>query len=136
MMIGVNHVQITIPEGREQEARQFYCSLMGLQEIEKPSVLLPNGGFWLQSGNIQVHVGVEEGVDRLTTRAHVAYEVKGIDDWRAKLEVARVEFLQNLPIPGYKRLAFRDPFGNMVELIEKVAELYIKCQVKRNAMRV
>ena len=31
MMIGVNHVQITIPEGMEQEARQFYCGLMGLR---------------------------------------------------------------------------------------------------------
>ena len=97
-------------------------------------MLRPNGGFWLQSGNIQIHVGIEGGVDRLTTRAHVAYEVKEIDGWRAKLEAARVEFQQNQPIPGYKRLSFRDPFGNLVELIEKVAELYIKCQVKRNTM--
>ena len=36
MLIGINHVQITIPEGQEQAAREFYCDLLGLKEIEKP----------------------------------------------------------------------------------------------------
>ena len=52
MLIGVNHVQITIPEGQEKEAKEFYCNLLGLEEVEKPSVLKPNGGFWMQLGNI------------------------------------------------------------------------------------
>lgn len=135
MMIGVNHVQLTIPEGTEQQARQFYCGLLGLSEIMKPPILVSNGGFWLQTGNIQIHVGVESGVDRHTTKVHIAYEVHGIDAWRAKLEAARIKLLNCLPIPGYSRFEFMDPFGNRIELIEKVAELFIKCQVRRNGKR-
>jgi len=33
---------------------------------------------------------------------------------------AGVEVLDGIPIPGYARLEFRDPFGNRVELIEAV----------------
>ncbi len=118
MLIGVNHVQITIPKGLEMEAREFYCSLLGMREIEKPEVLKPNGGFWLQLGSIQIHVGTETGVDRSKTKAHVAYEVKDIESWRKKLEEAGVTLADNQPIPGFQRFEFRDPFGNRVELIE------------------
>jgi catechol 2,3-dioxygenase-like lactoylglutathione lyase family enzyme len=121
MLIGVNHVQITIPKGHEHEAKAFYCDLLGLNEIEKPDRLKPNGGFWLQLGNIQIHVGTESGVDRNQTRAHVAYEVTDIEWWRGKLETENVTMQFSPPIPGIKRFEFRDPFGNRVELVEKMA---------------
>ena len=35
-ILGVEHVQITIPVGAEREAREFYCYFLGLSEIEKP----------------------------------------------------------------------------------------------------
>ena len=56
---GIHHVQITIPEGAEERARTFYCSVLGLGEIEKPDNLKPRGGFWLEAGDRQVHVGVD-----------------------------------------------------------------------------
>ena len=121
MLTGVNHIQITIPVGREQEARLFYCSLLGLNEIEKPEVLKANGGFWMQLGNIQIHVGTENGVDRNRTKAHVAYEVRNIESWRKKLEAENIETFNNQQIPGFNRFEFRDPFGNRVELIENLA---------------
>ncbi len=119
MLTGIHHVQITIPEGQEPAARQFYCGLLGLDEIEKPEALKPNGGFWLQLGNIQIHVGTECGVDRSKTRAHVAYEVTDIESWRTKLEAAGVVLINTQPIPGLLRFELRDPFGNRVEFIEK-----------------
>lgn len=119
MLIGINHVQITIPEGQEQAAREFYCDLLGLKEIEKPDVLKPNGGFWLQLGCIQIHVGTESGVDRNNTKAHIAYEVTDIAAWRGKLEAAKITVLNGQAIPGFQRFEFRDPFGNRVELIER-----------------
>ncbi|MBI3561121.1 MAG: VOC family protein [Gammaproteobacteria bacterium] len=121
MLIAVNHVQITVPEGQEKEAKEFYCNLLGLKEVEKPDVLKPNGGFWMQSGNIQIHVGIESGVDRNQTKAHVAYEVTGIESWRSKLEAENIVVLNSQLIPGFKRFEFRDPFGNRVELLEKMA---------------
>ena len=60
----------------------------------------------------------EEGVERHATKAHVAYAVTDLAVWRARLAAAGVEILDGIPIPGYARFEFRDPFGNRVELIE------------------
>jgi catechol 2,3-dioxygenase-like lactoylglutathione lyase family enzyme len=92
--------------------------VLGLVEIEKPESLKPRGGFWLAVGDRQVHVGVEEGVDREATKAHVAYRVRGLEAWREKLLASGVEIFESVPIPGYRRFEFRDPFGNRVELIQ------------------
>jgi catechol 2,3-dioxygenase-like lactoylglutathione lyase family enzyme len=114
---GLHHVQITIPSGKEEEGRAFYCGVLGLSEIPKPSTLEGRGGFWLQVGDRQVHVGTEDGADRLNTKAHVAYEVHDLEGWRARLGAEGIEILDSVPIPGYERFEFRDPFGNRVELI-------------------
>ena len=119
MIAGLHHVQITVPGGREAEARRFYCDFLGLKEVGKPKSLETRGGFWLQAGDRQVHVGVEDGVDRSLTKAHVAYAVSGLEAWRSKLAAAGVEVFDGIPIPGYERLEFRDPFGNRVEFIER-----------------
>jgi hypothetical protein len=36
MLLAVDHVQITIPKGAEEQAQNFYCEFLGLQQIEKP----------------------------------------------------------------------------------------------------
>jgi catechol 2,3-dioxygenase-like lactoylglutathione lyase family enzyme len=118
MILGIDHVQITVPAGGVPAARAFYCGLLGLPEVEKPDALRGRGGFWLQVGDRQVHVGTEEGVDRRATRAHVAYAVRDLPAWRRRLADSGVEVLDAVPIPGYDRLELRDPFGNRVELIE------------------
>jgi catechol 2,3-dioxygenase-like lactoylglutathione lyase family enzyme len=116
-VLGLDHVQITIGKGREAAARRFYCGVLGLPEIEKPDALKPRGGFWLQVGDRQVHVGVEDGVDRAATKAHVAYRVDDVEAWRARLTAEGIEILESVEIPGYSRFEFRDPFGNRVEFI-------------------
>jgi catechol 2,3-dioxygenase-like lactoylglutathione lyase family enzyme len=118
-IVSIHHVQLTIPPGSEEAARQFYCQALGLLEIAKPASLQARGGLWLQVGDRQVHVGVEPDVDRHATKAHIAYEVRGLADWRQRLCAAGVEVLEGIPIPGYDRFEFRDPFGNRVEMIEK-----------------
>jgi catechol 2,3-dioxygenase-like lactoylglutathione lyase family enzyme len=117
-VIGVDHVQITVARADEGAARGFYCGMLGLVEIEKPEPLRARGGFWLMVGDRQVHVGVEEGVDRSATKAHVAYRVRGLAAWRARLLAAGVQLFESVAIAGYERFEFRDPFGNRVELIE------------------
>jgi catechol 2,3-dioxygenase-like lactoylglutathione lyase family enzyme len=117
MIIGIDHVQITVPPNAVAQARTFYCGLLGLREVEKPATLQERGGFWLQVGDRQVHVGTEEGVTRHATKAHVAYAVTETASWRARLAAAGVELLDGIPIPGRDRFEFRDPFGNRVELI-------------------
>lgn len=121
MITGVHHVQLTVPRGAEAEAREFYGRFLGLPEVEKPASLAGRGGFWLQVGDRQVHVGVEEGVNRYATKAHVAYEVHDLDGWRAKLGAAGIPVSEGVPIPGHRRFEFRDPFGNRVEFLERTA---------------
>jgi catechol 2,3-dioxygenase-like lactoylglutathione lyase family enzyme len=117
-MLRLHHAQITIPKGAEEQGRAFYCGLLRLQEIEKPESLQGRGGFWLQVGDRQVHVGTEEGVDRKATKAHLAYEVDDVKAWREILQGHDITILDAVPIPGYERFEFRDPFGNRVEFLQ------------------
>ena len=116
-MLGIDHVQITVPTNAVDKARSFYCGVLGLREVEKPASLQARGGFWLQVGDRQVHVGTEDGVARRATKAHIAYAVADVAAWRARLAAAGVEILDEIPIPDRDRFEFRDPFGNRVELI-------------------
>jgi catechol 2,3-dioxygenase-like lactoylglutathione lyase family enzyme len=118
VIIAIDHVQITVPKGAEMAAREFYCGLLGLAEIEKPAALKPRGGFWLSVGDRQVHVGVEDGVDRQATKAHVAYRVRDLEAWRRKLAAAGVAVEDGIQTPGQKRFEIRDPFGNRIEMVE------------------
>ena len=120
MILGLHHAQITIPKGTEEEGKHFYCNVLGLEEIEKPVSLQGRGGFWLQVGDKEVHVGTEDGFDRLTTKAHLAYQVEDVTYWRRVLMENNVEILDSVPIPNFERFEFRDPFGNRVEIIGEV----------------
>ena len=120
-IVSIAHAQIMIPPGGEPEARRFYGELLGMTELEKPAVLRARGGLWMQAGDRQLHIGVESpGVERTATRAHVAYQVVRLDAIRARLERAGVQILDGEPILGLRRFELRDPFGNRVELLEKI----------------
>lgn len=116
----LHHVQITVPSDRVKDAREFYLDVLGLSEMSKPESLQTRGGYWMVLGNIQIHVGVEEGVDRTATKGHIAYQVDDLVFWREKLTQHNIIILDSIPIPGYDRFEFRDPFGNRVEMIQVV----------------
>jgi len=118
---GLHHAQITIPIGTEEEGRRFYCGIMGLVEIEKPEALQHRGGFWLQVGDRQVHVGTEDGVERKASKAHLAYQVDDVTTWRSYLEQHGITVLESISIPGFARFEARDPFGNRFECIQPLA---------------
>ena len=119
-ILTINHAQITIPRGAEDAARQFYCDLLGLSEIAKPPSLAGRGGLWLMAGDFPVHIGAEDGVERSQTKAHLAYEVEGLEGWRQVLLSAEIALETQPPLPGFNRFLFRDPFGNRVEFLEKI----------------
>jgi catechol 2,3-dioxygenase-like lactoylglutathione lyase family enzyme len=119
MIRGIHHVQLTVPPGAEEEARRFYCRVLGLPEIQRPPSLAGRGGLWLQVGDRQVHIGVEDGVNRSATKAHIAYEVSHLQEWKRKIAALGIEVLDSIPLPGHDRFEFRDPFGNRVEFVER-----------------
>ena len=43
MFSGLHHVQLTIPEGSEAQAREFYGGVLGMVELDKPPVLEARG---------------------------------------------------------------------------------------------
>lgn len=118
MIRAINHVQISIPVGAEDEAREFYCGVLGLREIPKPPELAGRGGFWLELGETQIHFGAEDGIDRSRSKAHVAYQVSDLEHWREKLVGSGFKIGESVPIPGMDRFEFRDPFGNRVEFLQ------------------
>ncbi|MGH9947236.1 MAG: VOC family protein [Pyrinomonadaceae bacterium] len=120
MIKAVHHVQVSIPIGAEDQARKFYCGVLGLKEISKPESLAGRGGFWLDLDGTQIHFGTEDGIDRTRSKAHVAYLVSNLAHWREKLTAANVAILDGIPIPNYRRFEFRDPFGNRVEFLEYI----------------
>ena len=121
-ILALHHAQITVPKDAEADARRFYCDLLGLPAVEKPASLKARGGFWLQVGDRQVHVGTEDGVDRRATKAHLAYEVADVEWWRRHLESHGVRPLDSVPIEGFARFEARDPFGNRIEFIQRLSE--------------
>jgi catechol 2,3-dioxygenase-like lactoylglutathione lyase family enzyme len=120
MILGLHHALITIPKGAEVEGKNFYCGVLGLREKEKPESLKRRGGFWLEVGDQDVHIGTEDGFDRLTTKAHLAYQVEDLSCWRNVLAQNNIQIIDGIPIPGFERFEFRDPFGNRVEMIQEI----------------
>lgn len=116
----IDHVQIAMPAGEEEKARGFYIDLLGFVEIPKPSELARRGGAWFQSGNVQIHLGVEADF-RPARKAHPAFLVNNLEELITKAQSAGFEMdLTQPPLDGYKRAHVFDPFGNRIELMEKI----------------
>lgn len=120
MILQIHHCQVSIPKNSEDAARAFYSDFLGLKELPKPASLQGRGGFWLELESLQIHFGAEDDVDRSATKAHIAYQVKDLASWRTKLRERDIEVIEGIPIPGYDRFEFRDPFGNRVEFLESM----------------
>jgi len=120
VIVGLDHVQVAAPAGREDEVRAFYGGLLGLTELEKPVALRARGGAWFQAGAQQLHVGVEAGFAP-ARKAHPAFAVDELDALAATLATAGCEPVWDDAIPGLRRFYVNDPFGNRIELLEAVA---------------
>jgi len=112
----IDHVQLAMPAGGEDQARAFYGDLLGMIELPKPAELAKRGGCWFGSGNVQIHLGVESDF-RPARKAHPALLCSGYDALAARLRATGVEVRDDDNIPGVRRCHISDPFGNRIELI-------------------
>ena len=113
----LDHVQLCIPVGEEDRARDFYGRVLGFTEIEKPAALKERGGLWFQVADIQLHIGVEASTPK--SKRHPAFEVEGLEEIRDYFRQQQIEVREEIPVAGQNRLSFFDPFGNRIELMEK-----------------
>jgi len=111
----VDHIHIAVAPERLEEAKGFYTSVIGLELIERPNHLFNTAGYWFNIGDAQLHIGVEPQLP-ISTR-HTAFEVVDVDAARKHLE-GKVTLLEEPVIPGRRRFAFLDPFGNRIELLQ------------------
>lgn len=118
---GVDHVQLAIPRGGEDQARPFYVDVLGLTELPKPPELAARGGAWFAAGPVQLHLGVDPEF-RPATKAHPAFRVSDVRAIERRARARGYRVAEDEPLPGFDRIFVYDPFGNRIELMQKVEE--------------
>ena len=118
-LVGIDHVQLAIPPGGEDEARAFYAGTLGLDEVAKPPALAARGGCWFEAGEVRIHLGAEEDF-RPARKAHPALLVTDLAELTERLRLAGAELAEAEPLEGYDRIHAFDPFGNRLELMQRV----------------
>jgi ubiquinone/menaquinone biosynthesis C-methylase UbiE len=120
MVTGLDHVQLTIPAGGEDQVRAFYRDVLGLTETPKPAALVARGGLWLRCGAQGLHFGVETPFTP-QRKGHPALLVDDLAALRQRLSAAGIAIHEDTPIPGVERLFVFDPFGNRLEFVAPLA---------------
>jgi catechol 2,3-dioxygenase-like lactoylglutathione lyase family enzyme len=113
----IDHVQLAMPVGEEEEAERFYRDVLGLEVVPKPEAMAARGGRWFEAGAVRVHLGTEADF-RPAKKAHPALTVGNFDALLKRLAAAGVEFRPADEGPGRRRGHVDDCFGNRIELIE------------------
>jgi catechol 2,3-dioxygenase-like lactoylglutathione lyase family enzyme len=120
-IIGLDHVQLAMPAGREVEAEAFYSGLLGFERQPKPPALAARGGCWFARGPVALHLGVEESF-RPARKAHPALVVEDLAALEATLREAGVEVRPNAERPPGTGSYADDPFGNRLEFMAAGSE--------------
>lgn len=110
-------MQLAMPRGEEQAARDFFVGVLGMTEIAKPAVLAARGGAWFRSGGVELHLGVEEDF-RPALKGHPGILVTDLDDVVARLVEAGQDAVWDGDFPGFRRVYASDPFGNRLEFLQ------------------
>jgi catechol 2,3-dioxygenase-like lactoylglutathione lyase family enzyme len=123
----LHHVQLAIPAGGEDAAREFWIGGAGWSEVPKPPALAGRGGCWFRrldaEGRVlaEIHCGVE-GDFMPAAKAHPALlldSVKELEALGARLPLhgGAVDWSERHTFDGYERFHASDPFGNRIEVL-------------------
>lgn len=115
--VAVDHVQLAMPPGGEDSAREFYGGVLGLKEVPKPQILAARGGVWFEAGQVRIHLGAEADF-RPARKAHPAIQVDDLRSVATRLQSHQIEFKPGEPLSDRKRGYADDPFGNRLEFVE------------------
>jgi catechol 2,3-dioxygenase-like lactoylglutathione lyase family enzyme len=124
-IIGIDHVQLAMPAGGEDQARLFYGEILGLPEMPKPPELARRGGCWFENDRVKIHLGVDK-LFHPATKAHPGLLVDGLKSIIERCRTRGFDILDDAPLPAYDRVFLSDPFGNRLELMEKLREVVSK----------
>lgn len=114
----IDHVQLAMPPGREDEARSFYVEVLGFRETPKPPDLAERGGVWLESGDVAVHLGVDPNFHP-ATRSHPAFLCVEYESLLQRLRRLNIAIVSDEAAIGRRAHFYvSDPFGNRLEIIQ------------------
>ena len=118
-VVALGHVNVTVPADAEAAAKEFYGTVLGLEEIPKPTGSRQNMGAWYELGGVQLHLSVEEAVTNAASDRHICYVVPDIAVAQRHLSDAGNEIISDpRPIAGVSRFYVRDPGGNLIEIVQ------------------
>jgi catechol 2,3-dioxygenase-like lactoylglutathione lyase family enzyme len=100
-IVGIDHVQLAMPAGAEDPH------------------LAVRGGCWFETATAKLHLGVE-GDFHPARKAHPALLVDDLGALERRLTQAGVEVRDEGGLDGYVQRYVDDPFGNRLELLERL----------------
>jgi catechol 2,3-dioxygenase-like lactoylglutathione lyase family enzyme len=118
-ILSLDHVQVAIPVGGAARAREFYSGILGFSEIEKPAAMAGRNSIWFAAGPVNLHLGIEPDFHP-AKRAHPAFVVVDLDEILAACERTGLPTKSDTSVNGYRRFHVFDPFGNRLELMERM----------------
>ena len=116
-VIAIDHIQIAIPEGKEELARSFYGGVLGLPEVDKPENLTNRGGVWFERGTLKVHLGIDPDFTP-AKKAHPGFLVADLSSLSERLRSEGYDVNSGSQLPRFRRAFTNDPFGNRIELLQ------------------
>jgi catechol 2,3-dioxygenase-like lactoylglutathione lyase family enzyme len=118
MVISLHHVNVTVPPELEAATKEFYSSVLGLQQVPKPAAARQSGA-WYQIGENQLHLSVEDERPEALSSRHVCFTVSDLAEAEKRFRGAGVEVIPDArPAPGSPRFYVRDPGGNQLEIVQ------------------
>jgi len=116
MVTALHHVNVTVPPEREQAAKDFYGSVLGLKQVPKPATSRPSGA-WYQIGANQLHLSVQSEERGALRSSHVCFTVVDLRAAEERFRHAGVEIIPDpRPVESVPRFYVRDPGGNLLEI--------------------
>jgi len=117
-VLRIDHIQLAMPKGREEEARRFYHDLLGIPEMPKPPQLAARG-VWFERGDLKARLGVDKQFVP-ARKAHPGFLVADLPALIAKLRGAGIVVNIDEPLESCRRVYVDDPFGNRLKFLEPV----------------
>ncbi|HLO00855.1 MAG TPA: VOC family protein [Pyrinomonadaceae bacterium] len=119
-VLGVNHVNVTVPAALEEATRQFYGEVLGLQQIPKPDGPRKNVGAWYELGGVQLHLSVEDETTNAASNRHICLVVADLAEAERSLRKAGTKIIADpRPVGDTQRFFVRDPGANLIEVTEQ-----------------
>src|SRR5437773_8223148 len=100
MVIQLHHVNVTVPAELEAATKEFYGSVLGLEQVPKPAAARQSGA-WYQVGATQLHLSVDDNERGPLSSRHICFTVSDLAAAEKTFREAGIEIIPDpRPMPG------------------------------------